>query len=147
MINPWLIVGLLLAAIAEAGVCLWYGYGAGRDAAVADQAERAQIIRDVQAAAERGAAAQIAKLEVQHVQITQPLEREIRENVVYRDCVHTADGLRLVNAALAGTGPAGDRELPGPRAADRPDIRRDGPKTRASGDPVPHLPDGGPGGQ
>jgi hypothetical protein len=65
----------------------------------------------VQAMTEAAAKA-IARIEVKNVTIRQRLETEIREKPVYRDCRMDADGLRLVNEAITGTAPAGDRELP-----------------------------------
>ena len=57
-------------------------------------------------------AKEIAKIEVKNVTIKQQMDTVVRENVVYRDCQHTPDGLRLVNEALSGK-PTSDSKLPG----------------------------------
>ena len=69
----------------------------------------------------------IAKIRVQHTTIRQEVEREIRENVVYRDCQHSPVQLQRINAALTGARPepAGGGKLPPADPADRPVIRRD----------------------
>jgi len=71
----------------------------------------AQLLREDQIVqkAQEGAAKAIANIEVKNVKIKQKLEREIHEKPVYRDCVHTPDGLRLINDSLTGSG---DSELP-----------------------------------
>lgn len=59
------------------------------------------------------AAKEIAKIDVKRVTIRAPLEKEIHEKVVYRECQHTPDGLRQLNQALAGEGAADTGKLPG----------------------------------
>lgn len=76
-----------------------------------------------QQAAEKGAAAAttaavdaIKGIEVRYVPIKTKAEVITREVPVYRDCLHTDDGLRVVNEALTGQpAPAGDPpRVPGP---------------------------------
>ena len=44
--------------------------------------------------------------------ITERVIREVKTNTVYRDCVLPDDGLRLVNAARAGSAGKSDNSLP-----------------------------------
>lgn len=115
---------LALASAAGSG---WWFYGAGKDAEIAARsaakAQEDRVVAAVEQAAQRSAhaaGAAIAKLEIKRVQITQPLQTEIRERVVYRDCLHSPAGLRAVNEALAGgaSGGADRSQLPAPRAVD-----------------------------
>jgi hypothetical protein len=71
-------------------------------------AEDAKAAEAVAKAASATAAA-IAAIKVTNVLVRQQVEREVRVEPVYRDCVHSPDGLRHVNDALAGrpSGPAG----------------------------------------
>lgn len=61
-------------------------------------------------AALRAAAAAIARIEVKSETHIQPLRTEIRDNPVYRDCAHSPDGLRHLNALIEGD--AGDGGVP-----------------------------------
>jgi len=63
------------------------------------------------------AAAAIARIEVTSEQIIQPLRTEIRTNTVYRDCRHSDDSLRNLNALIVGR-PAGESKLPRADSAD-----------------------------
>lgn len=95
----------------------FYGTGVGKDAEVAKQAAVATAIEDTRKAALKGAADAIAKIKVVNTTIKGATETIVRENVVYRDCRHTPDGLRNVNEALTGrAGPPGDRLVPGVNA-------------------------------
>ena len=60
-------------------------------------------------AALKAAAEAIAKIEVKSEKHIQPVRVEIRTNTVYRDCVHSDDSLRNLNALIEGAEPAGDR--------------------------------------
>jgi lipase chaperone LimK len=74
-------------------------------------AER-KVAESAAAEAMEATAKELAKIEVRNVTIKQQMETVVRENVVYRDCQHTPDGLRLVNEALSGKS-AGGSKLPG----------------------------------
>lgn len=111
--NPYLIIGALVAAIALAGGGYWKGW--------ADRAAR------VEAAAGKAAVqsyqAQIEKAGTQAIIATKLEQDNARERIVYRtitnqidryvaspvfvdaECLD-ADGLRLARAAIAGTAPA-----------------------------------------
>jgi multidrug efflux pump subunit AcrA (membrane-fusion protein) len=105
------------ASVTGAG---WWAYNTGKDHEVAARArEDAAAMAAAQIAAAAAAEA-ISRIEVQRVEITQPMLREVREKTVYRECRHTPDGLRGVNAALTGHAePAGAGELPAASAPGR----------------------------
>ena len=108
--NPWLI---LAAVIAWGGAYFW-GRNDGADLVRAEQSRAEHLVLKVREEAQLGAAAEIAKLEIKHVTLTQHLQKETRIEPVYLDCRHTPDGLRVLNAALTNRPvTAGDRQLPG----------------------------------
>lgn len=105
-------LGLLVAAYAK-------GRSDGGEIEAAAQLREEKASALAVASTERAIAAGLARIEVRHTTIRQTLEREIHEKTVYRDCRHSADGLRAVNAALgSGTVGAGGGELPAADAAD-----------------------------
>ncbi len=107
--NPWLILG---AIIAWGGAYAW-GRNDGADLVRAEQSRAERLVLKVREEAQLGAAAEIAKLEIKHVTLTQYLQKETRIEPVYLECRHTPDGLRVLNAALTNRPiPAGDRQLP-----------------------------------
>lgn len=96
----------------------FYGQGIGKDGEIANQAKLDKAITDTREAARLGAADEIAKIKVRNTTVQGKVETIIRDNPVYRDCVHDAVGLRVINEALTGkSGPASGSELPG---TDRP---------------------------
>lgn len=113
--NPWLI---LAAVIAWGGAYFW-GRQDGADIVRAEQSRAERLVLKAREEAQLGVAAEIAKLEIKHVTLTQTLQKETRIEPVYLECRHTPDGLRVLNAALTNRPvPAGDRQLPGdPRRA------------------------------
>lgn len=116
LLNPYVLLGLLLALMGSH----WYAYRTGIEREQDAQASRELLIQQAAQSTASLTAETIAKIEVKHVTIRQIAEREIHEKPVYRDCRHTPDGMRVLNAALAGTEPAGDLQLP---AAGGPDTR------------------------
>lgn len=119
MLNPYVLLAIVLAWIGSTAGAFFYGRNTGIDHAVAEQQTDAELIAEAADAAQRKAAEEIAKIKVVNRVNRQVLEREIVEKPVYRDCQHTADGLRAVNAALENRPlPAGDRKLPDADAAD-----------------------------
>lgn len=99
--NPYALLVALLGLVGAFAGGWWTGARVeqGTQKRAEDAAEAAR------AAAMQGAAEAIAKIEVRHTTIRQPLEREIRENTVYRDCRHSPDALRLLNDALTDRDP------------------------------------------
>jgi len=106
--NPMLILAAVLALIGA----YFYGRHDGGEIAAAQRLRDEQVARQVFDQAQAAAAQEIAKIKVRNTTVQQTLEREIHEKPVYRDCHHSADGLRSINAALAGTEPANGVKLP-----------------------------------
>jgi hypothetical protein len=76
------------------------------------------IAMEAQQKALEATAKELAKLDVKYVTIRQEVVREVLEKPVYRDCVHTPDGLQLVNAALR-PGSVSSGKLPRANANER----------------------------
>lgn len=107
--NPYLIIGALIAA---AGT-FFCGMDVGEDRAIAKQKTTQELVDAVYDKAQKGAADSIAAMEVKNVTITQPIRTEVRTNTVYRECKHSAGGLRDLNAAITGRSePPGGLKLP-----------------------------------
>jgi|SRR6186713_1828932 len=119
--NPWALLGIVLAASALTGTAYVRGRHDGENAEIASR----QRVEDVRVAATEAAASAaasaISKIEVRHVQIRQQLETTVREVPVYRDCRHDPAGLQRLNAALTepGAEPAGGGQLPAAPASGR----------------------------
>lgn len=60
----------------------------------------------------KAAAEAIAKIEVKSEQIIQPVRTEIRTNTVYRECKHSSDSVRNLNALITGDEPVGGGVVP-----------------------------------
>lgn len=112
--NPWALVAAILAVGGLAGGAYIKGRLDGTAVEQAQQAKAADVARDARDAAARAAAEAIAAIEIKHVTIRQEVQREILEKPVYRDCLHDARGMQLINAALGFPGyvPAGDGRVP-----------------------------------
>ncbi len=114
MFSPqvWLI-GALSFLLAVGGAYI-KGRSDGGAIARADQAEVLELARQVRDDAQRGAAEAIAKIEIKHTTVRAAVEREVHEKLVYRECVHSADQLQRINAAITGREPqpAGSGKLP-----------------------------------
>lgn len=91
------------------------GFRLGVDHEVAARTREDQHVAKAVEAANTASALAISKIKVKNVRITNEVQREIIEKPVYRDCLHSAGGLRLVNESLAGSEPvpAGGGKLPG----------------------------------
>lgn len=87
------------------GLFSFVGYMGYRHGTMKVQAEwdASQLARRAgEEAALKAAAAAIAKIEVKSETYVQPIRTEIRTNTVYRDCLHTPDSLRNLNALILG---------------------------------------------
>lgn len=114
--NPW----WLLGAVAVVGLAYLQGRSDGMDACTAQAAREDKVAAVATEAAASAAAQAIARIRVTHTTVQQEVQREVRDNVVYRDCSHSPAGLRHLNAALTGRPePAGGGDVPGADAADR----------------------------
>lgn len=109
MFNPYvLLAGIIVIIGAFLG-----GYKAGYDMSEGQSAREERIAMQARDEALRVTATAIAGIEVKNTTIRQTVEREVRENTIYKSCAHTDDGLRLVNQAL-GNKSVGDSKLPKP---------------------------------
>lgn len=117
--NPYLLLTLVIGWGASVGGAFFYGHGVGKDSEIAGQTQINKAIADTRAVAQLGAADEIAKIKVVNTTVRGKTETIVRENVVYRDCRHGPDGVRSINAALAGAiaEPAGSGKLPAADAA------------------------------
>lgn len=105
----------IMGAIIAFGIALGGAYVKGRvdgrelgEVAKAREERVAQIAWE---ASQRSAAEAIAKLTITHTTIKQRVEREVYEKPIYRECTHSPDGMRWVNAALEGTVTVGASKL------------------------------------
>lgn len=129
--NPYVIlilVGLWLSSV-------WYAYDVGgkhkHDEMVAEQQSTKDLIEQVRAQAEMGAASAIAATKIKQITIQGRVEHEISTNTVYRDCEHTDASLRDINAALANQAidvGGGGLKLPNADAAPGQVVRGDDKK-------------------
>jgi hypothetical protein len=115
-VSPYVLLAAGILAAAAIGGAGWQGYRMGMDAEIAAQAREDRAAKTATDAALRVTAEAIAGIQVRHTTIRQPVEREIRENTVYRECRHSADAFGLLNRALedapAGTSAPGGGKLP-----------------------------------
>lgn len=94
--NPYLIIAALVSVMGAG----WGGFRLGVDHEKAGQVEKKELVAEAVDAANRVAAEAIAKLIPRNTTIRQTLEKEIRENTVYRDCKSSDDSVRAFNSAL-----------------------------------------------
>lgn len=106
--NPYLIIATLVAVLAAGAG----GFKLGADHEVAAKAREDKHIAEAVEAANTASAEAIAKIKVVNKTIQNEVQREVQNNIVYRDCKHTPDGLRLLNEAITGSKPTGDSKLP-----------------------------------
>jgi hypothetical protein len=114
-LNPWFILGAVLAVLAIGGGSYVKGRNDGKHLEQAEQLTQAAIREETREMAIQAAAEQIAKISIVNKTIYARATREVIEKPVYRECLHTDDGLHAVNDALANrqTEPAGAGKLPG----------------------------------
>jgi len=131
-------------AIAGGGLYL-EGKKAGRNEVRAQVATNAEIARDAAETAAQIAADAISKIKVQNRTVYQEVQREVLERPVYRECEHSPDVLRRINAALTGESaePAGRGLVPTSDAASGLKFRGDNAEADRGGGAVPGMPGGG----
>lgn len=116
--NPTVLVVALVLWGASVGGAFFYGQGVGKDSQIAKEAAVKEAIAETRKAALEGAADAIAKIKVRNTTIQGKVETIVRDNPVYRDCLHDPDGLRNINEALGGrSGRASGGVVPGTDAA------------------------------
>jgi len=103
-VNLTLITACAGAALSVAAY--FYGRADGKDLAEGSAALAERVALIAAAESREAAASAIAKISVRHTTIQNQLEREVRNVPVYTsaDCRVTPDGVRYINAALAGEG-------------------------------------------
>jgi hypothetical protein len=104
--NLTAILSALLLVGCLTGGAYWQGRKDGRDVQLSEAARDAEVAAIASEAAASAVAEGIAAMKVKQITIRQELQREVQTRVEYRDCRHSPDGLRQLNAALAGTTPA-----------------------------------------
>jgi hypothetical protein len=125
--NPWLILAGLLAC----GLIFWTGLSAGQTLERGRAASTEQLARAMEAAALRGAAEAIAKNRPINRYQTEVLEREVVRVPDYSRCVHSADSMRALNAALEDRPLAtGDRVVSEADTVERQHVRSDNLEAR-----------------
>jgi hypothetical protein len=119
--NPYLIISSLVLGIAGMAGAGWGGFRLGVDHQKAAETDKKELLDQAAGKAAQASAEAISKLKIVNTTIQNEVQHETRTHTVYVDCRHTADGLRLVNAALAGDRPqpAGGGQLPAPDPAGR----------------------------
>lgn len=107
MISPYIAAGALAGVIAAFAHGVNIGGKLEREGQQRSE-KAAQVAYD---AAMKATAEQLANLTIKNTTIRQKAEVIVRENTIYRECVNTDDGMRLINEALTGK-PVGDSKLP-----------------------------------
>lgn len=98
--SPYALLALTIgvfSAFAGAGAL---GFNLGIDHERAGQMQRQDLVAEAVDAANNAAAAAIANIKIKNTTIQNEVQREVHEKLVYSDCRHSPDGLRLVNQAL-----------------------------------------------
>jgi hypothetical protein len=110
--NTTLIVGALGLALAAGAYIA--GRHDGRSLAEGEAAVAERIAGQAAQASRESSAKAIAQITVRHTTIQNQLEREVRNVPVYTspDCRLTPDGMRHLNASIAGGQEPGSPELP-----------------------------------
>jgi len=113
--NPTTILAVVLTFLLSIGGAYFKGKSDGHKIQEGEQARIDRVAEQVYVAAQKGAASEIAKIKITNTTITQKMQKEIYEKLVYlsADCRNTPDGMLYINAALAGTSPRpGNSKLP-----------------------------------
>lgn len=103
------------AALAVAGVAgvFFYGVEVGQDREVARQKRAEDVAKAAVEARDLQVADLLSQIEVKNVEVTQPVIREVRTRVQYRDCRHDPAGMRALNNAITGRAePPGSGSVP-----------------------------------
>jgi hypothetical protein len=112
----YLLVGIAAAALCFGGGWTVRDWKAGAD----ERAQLKQIVDDTNKAIKDNSEAStsleksLSKLRPIYRTINNEVQREVVENTVYRDCIVTADGVRIVNRAVHAANNPGEPDLPVP---------------------------------
>ena len=94
--NPYLILVVMLG-FAGFGVG---GFRLGVDHEKASEKDKAETVAAAIEAANQASADAISKIKVKNSTIYNEIQRETHEKLIYSECRHSPDGVRLVNQAL-----------------------------------------------
>lgn len=113
---PYVVAGAAITTLAALVGGYYVGRSDGRALEAAHQLSLEQLAEQTGRKTAIAAATAIAGIDIKQVTIRQEVQREVIEKPVYRECLHTPDGLRLVNAALTAQpgNPARDPVVPVP---------------------------------
>lgn len=111
MLNPYVILGAIIFWMVSIGGAGFQGYRMGIDHEKASKEEDERIVQEIQEKVALVTAEAISKIKIDYKIINQTLEKEINENTVYSDCVHSDIGLQSLNDALEGRSTS-NRKLP-----------------------------------
>lgn len=112
-LNPYVLLAIVVAWVGSLGAVGYKAYQAGAEHEVATQAKIEKATVEARDLALDRAAEKVAQIDVRNTTIRAKTEVITREKLVYTNCRHDPDGLRNINAALAGTDePVGQGELP-----------------------------------
>lgn len=120
--NPYVLLGGVLAAIVAIGGAYLQGRSDGLNKCEAAQARDERVAQIATAAAADAAASAISRIEVKHATIRQTLQREVIEKPVYRDCRSGPDAVSVFNSSIepdAAASAADPGQLPAPDSAAR----------------------------
>lgn len=104
--NPYVLLGGVLAAIVAIGSAYLQGRSDGLDKCEAAQARDERVAQIATAAAADAAASAISRIEVKHATIRQTLEREVIEKPVFRDCRSGPAAVSVFNSSIDPAQPA-----------------------------------------
>lgn len=124
--NPYVIILVIVTHIAVAIMAYNRGGNDRENMIKARSADITKAIEDTREQARLGTAQAISQIHLNQVTIKGRVEHEIETHTVYRDCVHTPDSMRLINAALQNqpiSGSDGSGQLPAPDALGGSDVR------------------------
>lgn len=105
LLNPWMILGVLLAISTAGGVGYMSGGQNMKNEIESDIAREERIGQIAFANSLSASAQQIAKIRIENTTIRQELDREIRFEPVYIDCRHSDAAKRMLDAILTGSQP------------------------------------------
>lgn len=106
--NFYLIIAGMLVVAGATG----FGYKLGVDHEVAARARENKHIEEAIKVAADVAAKAIAEIKPKYVTIHNKLQKEIQNEIVYRDCKLTPNGMQLLNEALTGAATSSGSKLP-----------------------------------
>jgi hypothetical protein len=97
-LNPWVILGVLLAIAGAGGLGYYKGNAHARTAALAEAAKQMTLEEKIQTTI----ATEVSKIKVTNTTLKQTIQGKTVEVPVYRDCRHDPVVLGLLNDLLTG---------------------------------------------